>query len=237
MESVAPGSAAGRLTAPPETSERQESLSERIYQTLRMRIVLGQLKPGARLPEQRLADELAVSRIPLREAMSRLATDSLVTATPRRSARVASWSTSDIHDLFDARLALETGAAVRATSRSAALAALEDALRRSESEMMAGDELGFAEANVRFHVALVAAAGNPLLDGLMRAIAARMTWLFYLTAHRDHDVACREHNQIVEAIREGNPRLTEALVYAHIESGRGVSLSMLEDLPSTTSPY
>ena len=78
--------------------------------------------------------------------------------------------------------------------------ALDRALRRSEVELRTGDELAFAEANMRFHLALVNAAGNPVLSGLMRTISARMTWLFYLTAARDHETACREHAAIVEAV-------------------------------------
>lgn len=217
--------------APDDTSgeERADvSLADRLYETLRRRIVLGELPPGSRLPEQRLADELDVSRIPLREAMSRLATDSLITAAPRRSAVVASWSASDVHDLFDARLAIETSAAVRAAQRSGGLDALDRALRRSEVELRTGDELAFAEANMRFHLALVNAAGNPVLSGLMRTISARMTWLFYLTAARDHETACREHAAIVEAVRSGHVRLAESLVSAHIEAGRHPSLDAME---------
>lgn len=220
--------AAEPLTADaPEAEPADSSLADRLYETLRRRIVLGELPPGSRLPEQRLADELEVSRIPLREAMSRLATDSLITASPRRSAIVSSWSASDVHDLFDARLALETAAAVRAAQRSAGLEALDRALRRSEVELRAGDELAFAEANVRFHLALVAAAGNPVLNGLMRTVSARMTWLFYLTQARDHETACREHAAIVEAVRTGQVRLAESLAYAHIEAGRQPSLDAM----------
>lgn len=203
------------------------SLATRLYETLRRRIILGEFAQGTRLPEQRLADELEVSRIPLREALSHLANDGLIETTHRRSAIVTSWTTSTVHDLFDARLALETSAATRAAARISGVAALEEALTRSVVEMEAGDELGFAEANVRFHQALVAAAGNPLMDGLMRTVSARMAWLFYLTAHRDHEVACREHSSIVSAIKQGNPRLAETLVYAHIEVGREPSLESM----------
>lgn len=217
---------------PPGTSAFDDdaassSLAARIYETLRRRIILGEFPQGSRLPEQRLADDLEVSRIPLREALSHLATDGLIETTHRRSAVVASWTTSTVHDLFDARLALETSGATRAAGRAGGLPALQEALSRSLVEVRSGDALANAEANVQFHQALVAAAGNPLLDGLMRTVSARMVWLFYLTAHRDNDVACREHTAIVEAIREGNPRLAETLVYAHIEVGRGPSLDSM----------
>jgi DNA-binding GntR family transcriptional regulator len=206
------------------------SLAGRLYATVRRRIILGEFPQGSRLPEQRLADELEVSRIPLREALSRLHTDGLIETRPRRSAVVTSWATSTVHDLFDARLALETSAAARAAARVAGVPQLQEALERSTTELQSGDDLGFAEANVRFHQALVAAAGNPLLDGLMRTVSARMVWLFYLTSHRDHGVACREHSAIVAAIQQGNPRLAETLVYAHIEVGREPTLATMRTI-------
>ncbi|MCC2323039.1 GntR family transcriptional regulator [Cellulomonas xiejunii] len=206
------------------------SLAARIYDTVRARIILGDFPQGSRLPEQRLADELQVSRIPLREALSRLAADGLVVTTHRRSAVVSSWAPGTVHDLFDARLALETSAAGLAARRLNGVAELQRSLERSIDEMRAGDELGIAEANVRFHQALVAAAGNQLMDGLMRRISARMSWLFFLTAHRDHDVACSEHSAIVGAVRLGNVRLAETLTYAHIETGREPSLAAMHAL-------
>lgn len=205
-----------------------ESLSHGIYEEVRRRIIVGDFAQGIRLPEQRLADDLFVSRIPLREALYRLAADGFIESRPRRSAVVVTWTPESVHHLFDARLALETSAAGNAARRGATgadLGELDEALERSETEMTAGDELGFADANVRFHRALVAAAGNPLVDALMRTISGRMAWLFYLTAQRDHEVACREHRAIVDAVRGGNPQLAETLTYSHIEVGRAPSLA------------
>ncbi len=107
---------------------------------------------------------------------------------------------------------------------------LDEALKRSEQHMASGDDLTFAEANVAFHEALLAAAGNPILDRLMHSIAGRMVWLFHLTSQRDHEVACREHRSIVEAVRSGNPRLAETLTYSHIEVGRAPSFEVLQSL-------
>lgn len=214
-------------------SAENGSLAGRLYREIRRRIILGEFPQGSRMPEQRLADELEVSRIPLREALSRLASDGFVETRPRRSAVVSTWTTDLVHHLFDSRLALESSAAGRAAQRvtdGADTTVLEEALERSEQEMVAGDDLAFAEANVRFHQALLATAGNPLMDDLMSSIAGRMVWLFHLTNQRDHEIACREHRSIVDAVNSGNPRLAETLTYSHIEVGRAPSFAVLQNL-------
>ncbi|WP_162301564.1 GntR family transcriptional regulator [Nesterenkonia muleiensis] len=218
-----------------ETADQPLSASsaQRIYDQIRSRIILGEIPQGARLPEQKLADELETSRIPMREALSRLDAEGFVELRPRRGAIVTTWTTQDVHHLFDARLAIESTAANKAAQRAgegADTSALEVALHQSEEEMTGGDDLTFAEANVTFHQALVAMAGNPLTDRLMGSIAGRMAWLFHLTSQRDHEVACREHRSIVDAVRSGNPRLTETLTYSHIEVGRQPSFDVLSTL-------
>lgn len=206
------------------------SASGRIYEVIRRRIIVGLLPQGSRLPEQKLATELETSRIPLREALSQLDADGFVTLRPRRSAVVCTWTSAGVHHLFDSRLALEPAAANKAAQNIAdggSYPELLAALEHSEREMTSGKDLAFAEANAQFHQALVATARNPILDRLMGSITGRMAWLFHLTSQRDHEVACREHGGIVEAIASGNPRLAETLVYSHIESGRSPSFDEL----------
>ena len=205
--------------------------SAQIYQTLRRRIIVGDIPQGSRLAEMRIAEELEVSRIPLREAIPQLETDGFVQTLPRRGTMVSRWTTDQVHDLFDTRLALEPAAARRAATRIAAGAPITELLRvqdESESEGRTGDQLGIANANTQYHQALVDTAQNGLMSSLMRATGGRMAWLFYLTRQRDAEVAHTEHREITEVLRSGNARLAEAVVYAHIEVGREPSLAALE---------
>ncbi len=98
--------------------------AEAVYQALRERIVTAALRPGARLIERDLAAEFAVSRIPLREALQRLANDGLVTAVPGQGSIVTVPTPKDLDDLFDVRAGLEPLAA-----RLAAANAGPEALR------------------------------------------------------------------------------------------------------------
>ena len=90
-----------------ESAESRLSLSRRIYSTVRERIILGQYPQGSRLPEQRIGEELDVSRVPLREAVPWLERDGFVHSYPRRGAVVTRWDGKAIDDLFDARLSFE----------------------------------------------------------------------------------------------------------------------------------
>lgn len=224
--------AAGSQVVAPSGLETA-SLSVQAYATVRERIIVGQYPQGSRLPEQKLAEDLNVSRIPLREAIRQLEVDGFVQSLPRRGAVVWRWTTQAVHDLFDVRLGLEVGATGLAATRAAAgrdVADLEAALERSREALRGSDSLRIAEASAAFHEAVVLTTDNELMISLMRAVAGRVVWLFYLTSGRDPNVACEEHHELLDAIRSGNARLAEAVAWAHIDRGRTPSLAALAEL-------
>lgn len=190
-------------------------LSAKVYEEVRRRIIVGRYPQGSRLPEQRLAEDLQVSRVPLREAIPQLEADGFVRTLPRRGAVVSTWTTKQVHDLFDTRLGLDV---------------LDARLAEADAQVARGDALDVSFANTEVHQCMVEAADNPLMSKLMRAVAGRMVWLFHLTSSRDPLVACQEHREIADAIRAGNARLAEALTYSHIESGREPSLAVMATL-------
>jgi DNA-binding GntR family transcriptional regulator len=203
------------------------SLSVQIYNTLRADIILGRYRQGLRLPEQKIAEKLLVSRIPLREALKQLESDGFVTTLPRRSTKVYEWSQQAVHDLFNVRLGLE-GVAARLSAERVAhgadTTALAESLAACHHALEKGEPFAIAQSGTDFHQALVDLAGNELLTTLMRSVAGRVTWLFYLTSSRDPRTACQEHEHLFDVVKSGNARLAEAEVYAHIESGREPSL-------------
>lgn len=210
------------------------ALSVRIYEDLRRGIILGKYPQGMRLTEQRLAEEMSVSRVPLREAIPQLEVDGFVTTLPRRSSQVTRWSMRSVADLFDVRLGLEVSAAgyaARQVAAGASTAALHVALDDSHAALASQNAYRIACASSFFHECLVDLAGNDLLSALMRAVSGRVTWLFYMTSHLDSRTACDEHHDLLEAIESGIQRLAESLAYAHIEKGRQPSLDALSGLP------
>lgn len=215
-------------TAPPGTKQR---LSGMLYDELRTRIITGHYPQGHRLIENEIAEEMRVSRIPVREALPRLATDGFVQHLPRRGAQVTVWNSALVDELFDARLALEVRAALLAARRAPHDAAVRDQLdtqvRATREAMRSPRSLEFATTHAQLHQSLVDVAGNGILSSLMQAVAGRLTWMFHLTGQNDQSLACAEHETIVDAIYSGNERLAESRVYAHIEAGRAPGMAAI----------
>ncbi len=211
---------------------RAESLPKQIYATLREGIIRGRYPQGARLAEQRLARELEVSRVPLREAVPLLEIDGFVVTLPRRSAAVTTWTIRAADDLFDLRLCLEAGAAryaARQVAEGASAQGLAARLARSQDGVASADAYRIARESTEFHEAVVALTGNALMCSLMRAVSGRMMWLFYLTSELDVVDALHGHEELYAAICAGNERLAESVAYTHIERDRVDSLQVLRD--------
>lgn len=205
-----------------------ESLRDYARNAIRERIMTVDLKPGQRLVERELAADLAVSRIPLREALRMLAAEGLVLLIPGKGALVAPFGPEDVTHLFDVREVLESLAAQLAATRATAerIKPLNDCLEQSRAAIASGDTQGIAAANAAFHAEVVALAGNPLLSSIMGPLASRVEWLFRLTASRDPHVQCAEHEAIFNLIASGNASAAAASAFAHISSGRSESVAL-----------
>lgn len=207
-----------------------EPLAEQTYRNLRRQIILGHYRQGSRLVESTLASDLDVSRLPIREALTRLENEGFARSLPRRGSRVMQWTAADVTELFDARLSLETLAArlaARAAAAGTSLRPLQDAIEAEDRAMDSHDWLEAAEASTLVHEEVVAVGGSVLLGSLMRGISGRTTWLSYLTSDRERHQQWAGHHGLFEAIVTGNERLAESIAFAHIEQGRAPSLAIL----------
>src|SRR4051794_2855195 len=180
---------------------RSPTNAEAAYESLRTAIVQGELQPGARLRTAALAEQLGLSRTPVREALVLLEAEGLVQLEPRRGAVVRAFADEDLIDLYEVRALLEAEAARRAAERIDvdALGQLTQLVARAEARRVAGQ--GDAEAlvgwNVEFHGTVCAAAQSPRLLEALRAVAGipvayrLATWLDpaqrarSLAAHRE----------------------------------------------------
>src|ERR1700760_4374599 len=98
-------------------SRGHRTLAEKAYESLHAAIITGQLRPGARLPIEELAEHLEMSPMPIREAVRRLDGAGLVEDVPHRGARVTELSVTDLAEVYEVRLSLETLAMRRAAAR------------------------------------------------------------------------------------------------------------------------
>ncbi len=218
---------------------RPESLSRQIYTALREGIIRGQYPQGSRLAEQRLAEELNVSRVPLREAVPLLAVDGFVLTLPRRGAVVSTWTLHSAQELFDLRLCLEVGAArfaARQIATGASSQPLEQALVDSREGVRTRDSYRIAVDSTLFHEVVVDLTDNALMKSVMRSVSGRMMWLFYLTSELDVEHALVGHEELLDAIASGNERVAESVAYTHIERDRAESMRVLERRGINDSP-
>ncbi len=217
-----------RLRAYP-LGKSDRSLAEQIYESLRERIINGDLAPGVRLLERDLAVEMQVSRIPIREALPQLEADGFISTIPRRGAVVTRLTVRDVEELFDVRLALEALAARLAAQNAtkSGLAELERALRRAERATRGSAPKAITAANAAFHECIIELTGSEFLRKLMHPINGRVRWLFRLTSERDARLLCKEHQSLFKAIEARDADRAASIAAAHVESGRGYSIEAL----------
>ncbi|NUR88828.1 MAG: GntR family transcriptional regulator [Nonomuraea sp.] len=229
---------------PPRAEEEPSGLSldQLAYEWVRQRIIDGTFKPGERIRERTVAEELGISRIPIREAFPRLESEGFIRSLPRRGAVVASLTVRDVNELYDVRGSLEV-LATRLAAERCALGASAEALGRileeAESAVAANDGVLLSATNSRFHAAILALSDNRLLQDLMAPIVGRVNRLFYIVPESFQVNFHHEHAELFRAISSGQPDLAAALAFAHVEHSRRdtvpVVQSLLDGAPQLTT--
>jgi DNA-binding GntR family transcriptional regulator len=202
------------------------TLAERAYLALRRDIVSGQLAPGERLRVEHLKDQYQVGAGTLREALSLLVSDALVTAEGQRGFRVAPISLADLEDVTNTRVMLETEA-LRQSIRhgdahwEAALVASYDLLTRTESDLEGPDPDLWERRNKAFHEALIGAcdsAWSKYILGILYRHAERyrnINWRL-TAAHASGRDVHREHEDIYRAAINRQEARAALALEAHV---------------------
>lgn len=200
--------------------------SDNTYAELRRRIMSGRYAPGEHLREEHVAQDLGVSRTPVRAALQRLEADQLVTVQSR-GAVVARWTDWDVAELFDLRILLEPHAAALAARRAEPHhIAVMDALNAEMLELAEGrtdaDLARIEEINNAFHHLVLEAAGSGRLKGLAGPFVDTpvMIGSFYFYDPADILESARHHIVIADAIRRGNPGFAGRAMGYHLEISR-----------------
>ena len=195
------------------------SVVDQVHAALREQILSGELERGSRLPQETLAAEFGVSRTPLREALRRLAAEGLVTLQPNYGATVSQLDFGDMRDAWTARLVIEPPAARMGAERRP-----EPELDRMQAaidhQRAVGDPAASLDANRDFHLALVAASGNPHLIHLAELLwVARISVAIYTAQAAQVGGTAAwsdEHDGILAAMRAGDGDAAERLTREHI---------------------
>jgi DNA-binding GntR family transcriptional regulator len=195
-----------------------KQLSELVVARLRESITSGEYKPGDRLVEGRIAEELDVSRVPVREALRALAAEGLVEVRPRHGAVVASLDPSAAREMVQIRATLE-GLNARLAAEHCTpelVSQIEEVLQAGNAKVATGKTAGLLELNARFHDLLYAAGSNSMLSDLMRSLRDRTRMLFVNATDEEVRQTWDEHAAILRAVQSGDAALAALLAERHV---------------------
>lgn len=197
-------------------------LRDIVFNTLRQAILRGELQPGERLLEIHLANQLGVSRTPIREAIRKLELDGLVVMIPRKGAVVAEITEKSLRDVLEVRRALEALAVRLACEkiRDEEIEELKVAAKEFENALKDGDVTIYAEADVKFHDIIYRTTDNQRLIQLLYNLREQMYRyrVEYLKRDDSHETLLEEHQYIVNMLEKRDEEHAVEAVCAHIDN-------------------
>ncbi|MFQ5736392.1 MAG: GntR family transcriptional regulator [Thermodesulfobacteriota bacterium] len=216
--------------------EKPLTLRERIVDFIKDSVVTGRLKPGERVPEQEIAENLGISRTPIREAFRQLESEGFISVTPRKGAVVSPITDKDVSEFYTIKSLLEGFAAKTACEK---LTPKEIKRLESLNAQMArcaekNDVKGFFRLDNQFHDTFLKACGNEKLCVLVYNLVQQFERFRVTALSVPGRMAgsVRQHREIIEAFRESDAALVETLVRANAEkSGHILVEELLKDRP------
>lgn len=216
--------------------EKPLTLRERIVDFIKDSVVSGRLKPGERVPEQEIAENLGISRTPIREAFRQLESEGFISVTPRKGAVVSPITDKDVNEFYAIKSLLEGFAAKTACTKLSQkdIKRLESLNSQMGKCAEKNDIKGFFKLDNQFHDIFLKACGNEKLCAMVYQLVQQFE-RFRITAlsvpGRMTD-SVKQHRDIIEAFRESNVALVESLVMANAEkSGHMLVEELLKDKP------
>ncbi|MER5544077.1 GntR family transcriptional regulator [Streptomyces sp. NPDC001118] len=208
------------LPALPRLGGRRSSYRERVADALRAALIAGELRPGEVYSAPSLAARFGVSATPVREAMLDLVKEGLVATVPNKGFRVTAVSDKQLDEYTHIRALIEipTVAALARTADRVSLEALRPAAREIVSAAAAGDLIAYVEADTRFHLGLLALAGNAHLVEVVADLRGRSR-LYGLTALVQAGrllASAEEHLQLLDALLERDEKAVHAIMTRHL---------------------
>ena len=211
----APGSPAAPAAA--LAPIEQTPLKVQIADQLRRAIVTGRLRPGAALVETALAEQLNVSRAPIREAVQILENDGLVETVAYKGKRVKPLTVREVIETCEMRTVFDVTAARRVLANGTAVDTLWQPCRVMEEAAAAGDREALVVADEAFHRLLIELSGHALLTQLWAGLYLRIHQIMSLRNDRDVNLVdiAANHPPIVRALAAGDGALAERLIAEH----------------------
>jgi DNA-binding GntR family transcriptional regulator len=212
------------------------ALHNQVAYRLRELLVEGSIPPGAKLNERALAEQLNVSRTPLREAIKMLAAEGLVELLPNRGAVAVSLSEQDVINTFEVMAGLEGMSGELAVQRMTDAELAE--IRALHYEMLAAhtrrDLSQYYRLNAHIHQAINAAAKNPVLQATYTQVNARLQALRFRSNldEAKWKSAVIEHGQMLDALTQRDAPALRQLLEQHLHHKRDAVLEQLRATPA-----
>jgi len=222
------------------------AMKKKAYQYILQKMTRGELEPGMQISELSIAAELGISRSPVRDALSQMVSEGMVERVPRFGTVIRKFSSQELSDLYDLRIALESYAAAQAALKidPETLKNLEDAcdgmdaigrkLKAGGGGVMTPEMLSqMSTQDMSFHLTVLRATGNRML--LKSAHDSRLMTRIFGTSRVESfdqeyiDGVCRYHRDIFEAIRHGDSEAARATMARHIGFGKEGALKFIAE--------
>ncbi len=212
---------------------KRKPLREEVYDSLKKSILHGKVKAGQRLVEEQLANQIGISRTPVREAFHKLERDDLVTRLPKGGFAVRQFTKEDVEEIFGIRSALESYAAYLATLHITPdkVSALERKVEESENALKKNDDEKIIQLHTEFHDLLYKSCKSKKLIEMINNYRD----YFYryrsalLHAPNGFKTSIADHRQMLEAMKRKNPRVVERLVRSHLDRGMEIVLKEISE--------
>lgn len=196
------------------------SISKQVVRALRQQIFSGQLKPGEKVPESKIAEEMGISRGPVREALMVLEQEGLVETNPRRGSRVARITLTDIREMYTLRALLE-GFAVTLFMDAVTderIALLEKALGDLAQAVENKDVIDISRKNLAFHEIILVNSNHGRLLSAWKSLRAQSRMLSSMTTeyYLGLEDLYKHHVELADAIRSGDKKKARKAFEKHI---------------------
>lgn len=198
------------------------SLSQQIRDQLLDRIIGGELPPGSRLVEMKIASEFSTSQAPVREALRELETMGVIETLPNKGARVRTITNEELRQLYEVRAQLESYATQLATAAGVPLKSrLKETVKAMKRAARESDSTAFASHNSAFHRIIVESSGNKILLDMWETLNVQTRTMTNVARSRRNLMELADsHLALIDAIASGDPELANKVAKDHVLSNR-----------------
>ncbi len=204
--------------------EKSQSLDEQAYELIKQAIIHCTLSPGEFVAEVRLADEMGISKTPVRKAMARLHQEGFLDNVPYRGYSVAEISHQDVADIYKLRELLECHLVSVTTPHFSPqeLDQIEHLIDRADAALAIGASAEFVEFNREFHRTFAVKNGNQRIIDVLHNLEEHVRRIILYVLQNGHsdllDLQRDDHRLILLAMREGDVARTTSMMRAHLRN-------------------